>query len=196
MRSGPPRRAEPGERGDCEADHALRAWLGKPHLPVLGPPRRIQQPAVGPERHPKLCALRDLRGWYCSFYIYNTTVMTDNLLSRAIRLLVGGDATAVRDRGAGAILSRHRRAFLERFRKEDAGAGSIGNLSMEFVVWFTGTVRLEVMMNTWVGMDGMPAARTGFLTFRAITILFDDPGKVFRMRADERDAYFASGAYL
>ena len=95
-----------------------------------------------------------------------------------------------------AILSRHRRAFLEKFRKEDAGAGSIGNLSMEFVVWFTGTVRLEVMMNTWVGMDGMPAARTGFLTFRAITILFDDPGKVFRMRADERDAYFASGAYL
>ena len=122
--------------------------------------------------------------------------MTDTLLSRAIRLLVGGDATAVRDRGAGAILSRHRRAFLERFRKEDAGAGSIGNLSMEFVVWFTGTVRLEVVMHQWVGMDGRPAARTGFLTFRAITILFDDPGKVFRMRADERAAYFASGAYL
>ncbi len=128
-------------------------------------------------RHPKLCALRDLRGWYCSFYLYHTTAMTDNLLSRAIRLLVGGDATAVRDGGAGEILSRHRRAFLERFRKEDAGAGSMGNLSMEFVVWFTGTVRLEVTMNRWVGMDGMPAARTGLLTFRAITILFDDPGK-------------------
>ena len=122
--------------------------------------------------------------------------MTDTLLWRAIRLLVGGDATAVRDRGAVAILSRHRRAFLERFRKEDAGAGSIGNLSMEFVVWFTGTVRLEVLMHQWVGMDGRPAARTGFLTFRAITILFDDPGKVFRMRADERAAYFASGAHL
>ena len=147
-------------------------------------------------RHPKLCALRDLRGWYCSFYLHYTTAMTDNLLWRAIRLLAGGDATAVRDRGAGAILSRHRRAFLERFRKEDAGAGSIGNLSMEFVVWFTGTVRLEVMMNKWAGMDGLPAARTGFLTFRAITILFDDPGKVFRMRAEEREAYFASGAYL
>ena len=140
--------------------------------------------------------MRDLRGWYCSFYLYYTTAMTDTLLSRAIRLLVGGDATAVRDRGAGAILSRHRRAFLERFRKEDAGAGSIGNLSMEFVVWFTGTVRLEVVMHQWVGMNGRPAARTGFLTFRAITILFDDPGKVFRMRADERAAYFASGAYL
>ena len=147
-------------------------------------------------RIPKLCTLRDLRGWYCSFYLYYTTAMTDTLLWRAIRLLVGGDATAVRDRGAVAILSRHRRAFLERFRKEDAGAGSIGNLSIEFVVWFTGTVRLEVLMHQWVGMDGRPAARTGFLTFRAITILFDDPGKVFRMRADERAAYFASGAYL
>ena len=141
-------------------------------------------------RHPKLCALRDLRGWYCSFYLHYTTAMTDNLLWRAIRLLAGGDATAVRDRGAGAILSRHRRAFLERFRKEDAGAGSIGNLSMEFVVWFTGTVRLEVMMNKWVGLDGLRGARTGFLTFRAITILFDDPGKVLRMRADETRCVF------
>ena len=113
-------------------------------------------------RHPKLCALRDLRGWYCSFYIYNTTAMTDNLLSRAIRLLVGGDATAVRDRGAGAILSRHRRAFLERFRKEDAGAGSIGNLSMEFVVWFTGTVLLEVMMNRWVAWTACLRRGRGF----------------------------------
>ena len=147
-------------------------------------------------RHPKLCALRDLRGWYCSFYLYYTTAMTDTLLSRAIRLLVGGDATAVRDRSVGAIVYRHRKAFLERFRNEDAGAGSIGNLSMEFVVWFNRTVRLEVMMKRWVGMDGTPSARTGFLTFRAITVLFDDPGKVFRMRAGERDAYFASGSYL
>ena len=67
---------------------------------------------------------------------------------------------------------------------------------MEFVVWFNRTVRLEVMMKKWVGMDGMPSARTGFLTFRAITVLFDDPGKVLRMRAGERDAYFASGSDL
>ena len=147
-------------------------------------------------RHPKLCALRELRGWYCSYYLYYTRVMTDTLLLRAVRLLVGGDATAVRDSSVGAILSRHRQAFLERFRSEDAGAGSIGNLSVEFVVWFTGTVRLEVMMNELVGMDARPAAPTGFLTFRAITILFDDPGKVFRVQADERDEYFASGRYL
>ena len=37
-------------------------------------------------RHPKLCTLRDLRGWYCSFYLYYTTAMTDTLLWRAIRL--------------------------------------------------------------------------------------------------------------
>ena len=74
-------------------------------------------------RHPKLCALRDLRSWYCSFYIYYPTAMTDNLLSCAIRLLVGGDPTAVRDRGTGAILSRHRRAFLERFRRGGRRSG-------------------------------------------------------------------------
>ena len=50
----------------------------------------------------------DQLGRLCSFYLYYTTAMTDTLLWRAIRLLVGGDATAVRDRGAGAILSRPR----------------------------------------------------------------------------------------
>ena len=44
--------------------------------------------------------------------------------------------------------------------------------------------------------DGLPSARTGFQTSRAITNLFDDPGKAFRMRAGERDAYFASGSDL
>ena len=39
-------------------------------------------------RHAKLCALRDVNTWYCSYYLYYTTVMRDTLLSRAIRLLV------------------------------------------------------------------------------------------------------------
>ena len=37
----------------------------------------------------------DQLGRLCSFYLYYTTAMTDTLLWRAIRLLVGGDATAV-----------------------------------------------------------------------------------------------------
>ncbi len=122
--------------------------------------------------------------------------MTDTLLSRAIRMLVGGESRAVRKRTDREILSRHRREFVARFRNEDASADSLEGLSAEFLVWFTRTVRLEVMMNAWVGIDRMPDWRTGFLTFRAITILFDDPQKVFRMRPEEAGAYFASGRYL
>ena len=147
-------------------------------------------------RHPKLCVLRDVRAWYCSYYFYYTIAMTDTLLSRAIRMLVGGDTGMVRNRKEWEILSRHRRAFVERFRNEDADADSLENLSVAFLVWFTRTVRLEVMMAAWAGMDRMPDWRIGFLTFRAITVLFDDPGKVFRMQAEEVDAYFASGQYL
>ena len=124
----------------------------------------------GLRRHPKLCALRDVRTWYCSYY---TTAMTDTLLSRAIRMLVGGDARAV----------RKRRDRLER-------------LSPAFLVWFTRSVRLQVLMNARVGMDRMPDWPMGLRTLRAITILFEDPGKVLRMRTDEVEAYFASGRYL
>ena len=60
----------------------------------------------------------------------------------------------------------------------------------------TRTVRLDSPMNTWVGIDRMPDGRMGLLTFRAIAILFDDPAKVFRMRAVETEGYFASGRYL
>ena len=122
--------------------------------------------------------------------------MTDTLLSRAIRMLVGGDASAVRKRRDRDILSRHRREFVARFRHEDAGADRLEGLSPAFLVWFTRSVRLEVLLNARVGMDRMPDWRMGLLTLRAITILFDDPGKVLRMRTDEVEAYFASGRYL
>ena len=122
--------------------------------------------------------------------------MTDTLLSRAIRMLAGGEARAVPRRRDREILSRHRREFLARLRNEDACADSLEGLSAEFLVWFTRTVRLDSLMNTWVGIDRMPDWRMGLLTFRAITILFDDPAKVFRMGSAETEGYFASGRYL
>ena len=64
------------------------------------------------------------------------------------------------------------------------------------VVAHTRTVRLDSLMNAWVGIDRMPDWRMGLLTFRAIAILFDDPAKVFRMRAAATEGYFASGRYL
>ena len=173
--------------GPAWGNLACRAWDHHAGYSSLG---RGLRPVPG------LCTLRDVRTGYCSFHLYYTGVMTDTLLSRAIRLLVHGDDTAVRDGKIRAILFGHRDEFLERFRREDAGAGSLENLSVEFVAWFAGTVRLEAMMHRWVGMDGKPEPKMGFLTFRTIAILFDDPRQVFRMRGEEAEAYFASGRYL
>ena len=98
-----------------EADQALRAWLGKPHLPILGPPRRIRQPAVGPEAPSQALRLARPQGLVLFvLHLLHTTAMTDNLLSRAIRLLVGGDATAVRDRLPGEIPQGGCRSGLDR----------------------------------------------------------------------------------
>ena len=152
--------------------------------------------APGLRRHPRICVVRDVRSWYVSYCLYYTSAMTDTLLSRAIRMLAGGEARAVPRRRDREILSRHRREFLARWRNEDACADSLEGLSAEFLVWFTRTVRLDSLMNTWVGIDRMPDWRMGLLTFRAIAILFDDPAKVFRMRAAETEGYFASGRYL
>lgn len=147
-------------------------------------------------RHvPKLCALRDLRSWYCSFYLYYTHSMTNTLLSRAIRLLVDNDDRGERDEKTRALLFRHRRTFLDRFKSEDARADSIENVSMEFLVWFNQTIRIHVMMDEWVGLDSSPT-HVGFLTFRTITLLFDDPRKVLSLEADAFADYFAGGHYL
>ena len=140
--------------------------------------------------------MRDVGSWYVSYCLCYTTAMTDTLLSRAIRMLAGGEARAVPRRRDREILSRHRRELLARLRNEDACADSLEGLSAEFLVWFTRTVRLDGLMNAWVGIDRLPDWRMGLLTFRAITILFDDPAKVFRMRPAETEGYFASGRYL
>ena len=174
-------------RGPAWGNLSCRAWDHHAGYSSLPP---------GLRRHPKLCALREVRSWYGSFYQYYTTAMTGTLLSRAIRMLVDGEDRAVRDQKTRSILSRHRHAFLERFRDENAEAGSLGGLSVAFLVWFTGTVRLEAMMEQWVGMAGTPGRKMGFLTFRAITILFEDPRRVFAMDADACDEYFASGRYM
>ena len=152
--------------------------------------------APGLRRHPRLCVLRDLRSWYVSYCLYYTSAMTDTLLSRAIRMLAGGQPRAVPRRTDREILSRHRREFLARLRNEDARADALEGLSAQFLVWFTRTVRLESLMNAWVGLDRLPQWRMGLLTFRAIVILFDDPAKVFLMPPAETQDYFASGRYL
>ena len=68
-------------------------------------------------RHPRLCVLRDVRSWYGSYCVYYTSAMPDTLLSRAIRMLAGGEDRAVPGRRHREILSRHRGEFLARLRR-------------------------------------------------------------------------------
>ena len=149
---------------------------------------------AGIRHHPKVCTLRDLRDWYCSFHLYYTRSMPDTMLQRAIALLVDGEDRE-RDRFARATMLQHREAFVERFEGEDADARSIEGVSVDFLVWFMETIRTPVMLRGWAGTESWPK-EIGFLTFRTIVILFDDPKKVFAMEAAEFDAYFASGRYL
>ena len=145
-------------------------------------------------RHPKLCSLRGIPSWYCSAFLFYTHVMKDTLLDRAIRLLVDGEE-CVRNENARALLMRHRTEFRERFEGEAVRPNALEGLSVEFFLWFQRTIRMEVVMNRWAGM-APPGHRPGFLTLRTITILFEDPGRVFSMAADELHGYFDSGRYL
>ena len=145
---------------------------------------------------PKICALRDVAGWYRSYCVFYThaPVMRHALLWRAIRLLVDG-IDRERDANVRAVLLKHRREFLERFEGEDASADALQDVSAEFLVWFTQTVRLEYMMRRRFGLDAR-AEQLGFLTFRTIALLFEDPRRVLGLRTEAFDAYFASGRYL
>ena len=145
--------------------------------------------------YPKLCALRDIKSWYCSSYLYYTHAMTNNLLSKAIRLLVDNDDNGKWDANTRTLLFRHRQEFVDRFKSEDASTQSLENLSVEFFIWFTQTIRRSVKMKKLVGLDSFPHPM-GFLTFRTIVMLFDDPPKIFGLTAAALQEYFASGHYL
>ena len=147
---------------------------------------------AGLRRYPKLCALRGVHDWYCSFHLYHTLKMKSTLLARAIRVLVEGGRE--RHPEVRALLLRHRRAFLERFEGENATSRSIANLSVAFMVWYMQTLRLEHMFRFWVGAGVRPPP-VGFLTFRTITLLFENPRWVFAMPPGEFEDYFASGRY-
>ena len=145
-------------------------------------------------RHPKLCSLRDLASWYCSAFLFYTGAMKNTLLHRAIRLLVDGEE-CVRNENTRTLLMRHRTEFRERLEGEAVRPNATEELSVEFFLWFQRTIRTEAVMNRWAGM-APPRHPLGFLTLRTITILFEDPRRVFSMEADEFHGYFDSGRYL
>ena len=189
--------------------------LAMPHRASLDLVRRIKRhgPAFGnlncrtgdhhtgyaglPEglRHlPKLAVLRDLEGWYASFHLYYTGVMKRTLLSDAVRMLVHGEDRPV-GAAARAVLLANEQTFRERYAREDAATRSGGPVSVGFLLWFQHAVRLPVLMKSELGLDAMPAG-PGFLTCRAIAMLFEDPARVLGMEAGAFEAYFAGGAWL
>ena len=142
---------------------------------------------------PKLAVLRDLDGWYASFHLYYTGVMKRTLLSEAVRLLVHGE-----DRPVGAVARRvllaNEGEFRARYAREGAAAGCGGPVSVGFLLWFQQAVRRPVLMASELGVEAMPAG-PGFLTCRAISLLFEDPARVLRMETGAFEAYFAGGAW-
>ena len=145
-------------------------------------------------KYPKICVLRDIKPWYCSYYVYNMKLYSakKNLLFRTVRRFVY-DEDSKQDKKILPILLRHKQEFVDKFKNEDVD--SIEDISLEFFIWFDQTIRMRAMMKNIVGMNSFPK-KMGFLTFRFITILFYDPKKVFSMNASEFDEYFASGKYL
>ncbi len=142
---------------------------------------------------PTLCTLREVRSWYASQYLYYTRSMPRSMLVQAIRHLAHGGRRP-RDPDLRAVLRRRRHEFLERFRAGRAGPDAAGHVSVEFFVWFNRTVRAECLLRRWTGQDIFPAP-AGFLTVRAIGLLFEDPARVFGLPGEAFRAYFASGRY-
>ena len=138
---------------------------------------------------PKLAVLRDLEGWYASFHLYYTGAMNRTLLDKAVRLLVHGEDRPVGTAAREALLA-NRDEFRERWAREDAAVHAGGPVSVGFLLWFQQEVRRPVLMRSELGVRAMPAG-PGFLTCRAISMLFEDPARVLAMEAGAFEAYFA-----
>ena len=143
--------------------------------------------------YPRLCALRGVKDWYCSQYLHYTRKLKPPQLSRAIAFLVHGREVAL-DPRLRTILLHHKAEFLERFRTECAGPESIENISVPFFIWFTHTVRGPFKLLRWFGIDTWPRG-IGYLTFWAITLLFEDPARVLNQPEGAIREYFASGRF-
>ena len=164
----------------------LNCRTGDHHTGYAGLPESL--------RHlPKLAVLRDVEGWYASFHLYYTGVMKRTLLDEAVRLLVHGEE---RPLGAAArdALVANREAFRERWAREDAAARSGGAVSVGFLLWFQHHVRRPALMRSKLGVEAMPAG-PGFLTCRAISMLFADPARILAMEPGAFEAYFAGGVW-
>ena len=186
----------PSRAGTATVEAIKRHGPGFGNLTCRAPDHHAGYNALpeGLRRHVKLCALRDVEDWYRSAFLHHTRAMKNTLLSRAIRVLVHGEECEA-DPLRRDLLLRHRSVFLERFADEEASADALETLSVEFFLWFQRTIRTETVLRRSVG-TGPPSHAVGFLTMRAITLLFADPARLLGMDKPEFVDHFTSGRYL
>ena len=145
-------------------------------------------------KHPKICVLRDIKEWYYSYYLYYTH-RNNSLLTKVMRLFMDNVDCGL-DKEMQLLILKYKQEFIDRCKEEELDIHSIQYLSMKFFIWFNDTIRMRVMMNQWVGMKSLSKKKMGFLTFRSIVILFNDPKKILSMEVNEFDEYLASGKYM
>ena len=149
-------------------------------------------------KYPKFCVLRDTESWIISFYSYCFSLMRklspeNRLLAQAIRLLMLNDRDINMSEEGKSHLLKHREAFIDRFKNENI-KGSGENISLGSFLWFANHIRPNMILDGKYRQAPI-SGKMGFLTFRAISILFKHPEKVFHMSEKELGEYFASNKY-
>ena len=149
-------------------------------------------------KYPKLCTLRDTESWIISQYSYYFSLRTMSSprrgpLAHAIRLLLLNDRGVNMSEEGKSHLLKHKEAFIDRFKNENIeGLGE--NVSLGSFLWFCNHIRPSMVLNGKYRQAPV-SGKIGYLTFRAISILFKHPEKVFHMSEKELDEYFASNKY-
>ena len=153
------------------------------------------------KKYLKYCILRDVKSWYASYYSYYLSRSGESpkgstLLAKAILLLTSQEDTTIMSEVEKRIFLKHEKTLVKKLRDEGAGFNPVEKFSFGFLKWFSSTIKVENLMHELFGTY-LPREREGLglLTFRAITLLFEDPLKVLSMKEKEFDRYFASGQY-
>ena len=148
-------------------------------------------------KYHKFCVLRDTESWIISFYSYYFSPVRewpeDRLLDKAIRLFMLNDRDINMSETEKAHLLQHREAFIDRFKNENI-EDSGENVSLGSFLWFSNHIRPNMILDGKYRQAPV-SGKMGFLTFRAIGILFKHPEKVFHMSEKELGEYFASNKY-
>ena len=166
-------------------------FAARRHIPYSELPPRLR-------KYPKFCTLRDTESWSISYYSYYFSLLKESspenrLLAQAIRLLMLNDRDINMSEEGKAHLLKHREAFIDRFKNENIeGLGE--NISLGSFLWFANHIRPNMILDGKYRQAPV-SGKMGFLTFRAIDILFKHPEKVFHMSEKELGEYFASNKY-